>query len=79
MRFFTNQAGLKRVTVIPGDGVGPEVVAAARRIIDAAGVSLAWEEREAGASVFLRGLPSGVPKETIASIQQLITRKTTNR
>ena len=70
MRFFTNQAGLKRVTVIPGDGVGPEVVAAARRIIDAAGVSLAWEEREAGASVFLRGLLSGVPKETIASIHE---------
>jgi isocitrate dehydrogenase len=69
MRFRTNEAGQKRVTVIPGDGIGPEVVAATRRIIDAAGVAIAWEEFHAGASVFKRGLPSGVPPETIASIR----------
>jgi isocitrate dehydrogenase len=68
MKFRTNEAGKKRVTVIPGDGIGPEVVSATRRIIEAAGVDLAWEERDAGASVFKRGLPSGVPPETIESI-----------
>ncbi|HSN30052.1 MAG TPA: NADP-dependent isocitrate dehydrogenase [Kofleriaceae bacterium] len=57
-----------RVTVIPGDGVGPEVVTATRRIIDASGVRIAWEEHAAGASVFKAGVPSGVPPETIASI-----------
>jgi isocitrate dehydrogenase len=56
------------VTVIAGDGIGPEVVNAARRVVDASGASIEWEEREAGAEVFKRGLPSGVPQETIDSI-----------
>lgn len=60
----------RRITVIPGDGIGPEVVRAAREIIDAAGVPIAWEEHEAGASVFKKGLPSGVPQDTIDSIAQ---------
>jgi isocitrate dehydrogenase len=58
------------VTVIPGDGIGPEVVRSARRIIEAAGARIEWEEREAGAKVFERGLPSGVPPETIESISK---------
>jgi isocitrate dehydrogenase len=57
-----------RVTVIPGDGVGPEVVRSAQRIIAAAGVAVDWEEAEAGAEVFKRGDTSGVPQETRASI-----------
>src|SRR5664279_2344283 len=39
------------VTVIPGDGVGPEVVRSAQRIIAAAGVAIDWETAEAGAEV----------------------------
>ena len=58
------------VTLIPGDGIGPECVDAARRIVEAAGVSIAWEECEAGAKVFEKGLPSGVPPETIESISR---------
>ncbi len=57
------------VTVIPGDGVGPEIVRAARRIIAAAGVPIAWEEAEAGAEVFRRGDSSGVPAATRDSIE----------
>jgi isocitrate dehydrogenase (NAD+) len=33
-----------KITVIPGEGIGPEVAAATRRIIDAAGVHIEWEE-----------------------------------
>ncbi len=33
-----------KVTLIPGDGIGPEVAHAARRIIDASGVAIQWEE-----------------------------------
>jgi isocitrate dehydrogenase (NAD+) len=33
-----------KITLIPGDGIGPEVAAAARRVIDASGVSIEWEE-----------------------------------
>jgi isocitrate dehydrogenase len=64
--------GMRRqlVTLIPGDGVGPEVVAAARRIVEAAGAAIDWEEQRAGASVFLEGLATGVPDETIESIRR---------
>ena len=70
MRYATDSRGRKRVTLIEGDGIGPEVTGAARRILDAAGVPLAWEVREAGAKVFKGGLPSGVPPETLASIRE---------
>ncbi len=56
------------VSLIPGDGIGPEVVAATRKIIDASGIKIEWEEVQAGASVFKKGVPSGVPEETIRSI-----------
>ena len=57
-----------RVTVIPGDGVGPEVVRSAQRIIAAAGIAINWETAEAGAEVFKRGDTSGVPQATRDSI-----------
>ena len=57
-----------RVTVIPGDGVGPEVVRSAQRIIAAADVAIDWEAAEAGAEVFKRGDTSGVPQATRDSI-----------
>jgi isocitrate dehydrogenase len=56
------------VTIIPGDGIGPEVVRAARNVIEASGVKIQWEEAHAGASVFMKGVASGVPQETISSI-----------
>jgi isocitrate dehydrogenase (NAD+) len=37
-----------RVTLIPGDGIGPEVTAAARKVADATGVAFEWEVVEAG-------------------------------
>lgn len=58
------------VTLIPGDGVGPECVRAAQRLIEASGAAVAWEERQAGAGVFRAGLASGVPPETIESIRK---------
>jgi isocitrate dehydrogenase len=59
-----------RVTVIPGDGVGPELVRSAVRVIEAAGVRIDWEEAAAGATVFERGDASGVPAETRDSIER---------
>ncbi len=62
------------ITLIPGDGVGPEVVLATRRILEAAaeraGVAFDWEEAEAGASIFLRGDQTGVPQATRDSIER---------
>jgi isocitrate dehydrogenase len=68
--FHLTPEGKKLVTFIPGDGIGAEVTGAARRIIEATGAQVAWEDREAGASVFKKGLPSGVPQETIDSIKK---------
>ncbi len=70
MRYTKDSQGRKRVTLIEGDGIGPEVVGATRRILEAAGANIAWEVRDAGAQVFKAGLPSGVPPETIASIRE---------
>ncbi len=70
MTFHVTPSGKKLVTLIPGDGIGPECVSAARRIIEATGAAIEWEEREAGERVFLRGLKSGVPPETIESIRK---------
>ncbi len=68
--FFTTPGGKKLITVIPGDGIGPEVVRSAQQIIEARGVPIEWEERHAGESVFKMGVPSGVLPETIESIRK---------
>ncbi|MCS7022828.1 MAG: NADP-dependent isocitrate dehydrogenase [Gemmataceae bacterium] len=60
----------KTVTLIPGDGIGPECIESARRIVDATGVNIVWEVRDAGEKVFKQGIPSGVPPETIESIRK---------
>lgn len=70
MKYTITSSGKKLVTLIPGDGIGPECVNAARKIIDAAGVKIEWEERHAGESIFKKGLPSGVPPETIESVKR---------
>jgi isocitrate dehydrogenase (NAD+) len=40
-----------RVTLIPGDGTGPELITATRRVLEATGVTFDWDIREAGADV----------------------------
>src|SRR5512141_2462243 len=60
----------RHIPVIPGDGIGPEVVAAALKVIEATGVAVEPEMREAGAAVFEKGIESGVPDETVESIQR---------
>lgn len=60
----------RKATLIPGDGIGPEVTGAATKIISALNVPIEWEVCEAGAGVFKKGIESGVPKETIESINR---------
>src|SRR3954469_16498396 len=60
----------RKITVLPGDGIGPEVVDAALAIINATGVAVEFEKCEAGARGFQKGIPTGIPKETIQSIEQ---------
>jgi isocitrate dehydrogenase (NAD+) len=42
----------RRVVVLPGDGIGPDVVASALRVIDATGVPLVWETHDIGAKAY---------------------------
>ena len=57
------------VTLIPGDGIGPELVAEARRCIDATGVSINWEVVEAGLHIFEKqGTP--LPRAVLDSIEK---------
>ncbi len=57
-----------KVTALPGDGIGPEVMQATLRILEAANAPIDWEYAEAGAEVFKKGSATGVPRETLDSI-----------
>jgi isocitrate dehydrogenase (NAD+) len=57
------------ITLIPGDGIGPEVTAAVLQILEASGVSIEWETRAAGV-VALEQSGSPLPAELIESIRQ---------
>ena len=57
------------ITLIPGDGIGPEIVAATVRIIEAAGVDVAWETQILGAQA-LEQFGTTLPDETIESIKR---------
>ena len=60
----------RKITVLPGDGIGPEVVESALAILNATGVAVEFEKCEAGAQAFKKGIVTGVPKETIDSIER---------
>lgn len=49
---------MREITLIPGDGIGPEVTDAARAVIEAAGVRIQWDVRPAGMKV---GKETGIP------------------
>ncbi len=57
------------VTLILGDGTGPELAEAARKCVDATGVKIAWDPQEAGIDVMERtGTP--LPEQLLASIHR---------
>src|SRR3989338_10539342 len=60
---------MHRVTFIPGDGIGPEVAWAARRCLDATGISFRWDERIAGEAA-IKTFKTPLPEETLASIRE---------
>jgi isocitrate dehydrogenase (NAD+) len=57
-----------RVTFIPGDGTGPEIAEATRRVLEATGVEFDWEHQDAGIDVYeSEGNP--LPQRTLDSIR----------
>lgn len=60
---------MHNVTLIPGDGVGPEISEATKRVIDATGVRINWEVQSAGEDVYQsEGTP--LPQRVIDSIRR---------
>ena len=51
---------MKLVTLIPGDGIGPEITEAVKKIFAAAQVPVQWEEENAGQTTFDTGGPSQI-------------------
>ncbi|OIO28740.1 MAG: isocitrate dehydrogenase [Nitrospirae bacterium CG02_land_8_20_14_3_00_44_33] len=57
------------ITLIPGDGIGPEIAEATRRVIEATGVPITWEAQDAGEDVYKKeGRP--LPQRVIDSIKK---------
>ncbi len=58
-----------KVTLIKGDGIGPSIMEAAVKIIDATGVAIEWEEQFAGLSAY-ETFHTPLPDETLESIEK---------
>ncbi|MCB0216286.1 MAG: NADP-dependent isocitrate dehydrogenase [Caldilineae bacterium] len=59
-----------RVAVAPGDGIGPEIMTAVLRILEAAEAPLDYETIEIGQAAYERGISSGIPPEAWDAIRQ---------
>lgn len=59
---------MKKITLLPGDGIGPEITGAVKEVIEAAGVNLQWQEKVVGEGALEKyGTP--LPEEVIQSIR----------
>src|SRR6478609_7545651 len=57
------------IVLIAGDGIGPEVIGAAKRVIQAAGVDVEWVELPAGATALEQGFDNVLPERTLSAIK----------
>ena len=66
-----NRAMAHRVTLIPGDGIGPELAEASRRVLDATGIAFEWEVVDAGEAVMAEyGTPAPGARPGVGHAQQ---------
>jgi len=59
----------RTIVLIPGDGIGPEVTVAGRRVIEAAGLDVHWEVLPAGAAALEQGFDNVLPEQTVDAIR----------
>ena len=60
---------IHKVTLIPGDGTGPEIMETVRKVVDATGVQIEWEVEEAGCDIMAKvGTP--LPESVLESIRK---------
>ncbi len=58
---------MRQITLIPGDGIGPSIAEATRKVIEASGVKIEWDVRQAGMAG-IEQFKDPLPKETIDSV-----------
>src|SRR3989338_7779885 len=58
-----------RITLLPGDGIGPEVSGAMKRCIDATGVKVEWEEQPVG-EFAIKKFGTPLPEQALASVRK---------
>ena len=67
--FFYKEIRMKTITLIKGDGIGPEITDAVMKVINAAGVAIDWDIQSAGAGVIeTEGSP--LPERVIESVKK---------
>jgi isocitrate dehydrogenase (NAD+) len=59
-----------RLTLIPGDGIGPEVTEAAQRVVAATGVDVDWDVQEAGLRALERGADDPLPPSVLDALRR---------
>jgi len=69
MRHHTSM-GMRRIAVIPGDGVGPELISSTLSMLEAAGFTADWHYLEAGQPSLDKGKPA-MPPETIEAVREI--------
>ena len=57
-----------KATLIPGDGIGPDITRATLRVLDAAGINIEWDVKEAGVAA-VQKFHTPLPEETLESIR----------
>ncbi|MFN2637412.1 MAG: NADP-dependent isocitrate dehydrogenase [Gemmatimonadaceae bacterium] len=62
--------GKRKITILSGDGIGPEVVNAALAVVNATNAPIEFELHEAGAKVFQKGISTGIAPDAVASIER---------
>ena len=59
----------RKIVIIPGDGIGPEIMAAVKKVIEASGAKITWIERLAGLAALEKGMDV-FPDETLEAIKE---------
>ncbi|MBI3721861.1 MAG: isocitrate/isopropylmalate dehydrogenase family protein, partial [Fimbriimonas ginsengisoli] len=61
---------MRRIAILPGDGIGPEIMDATLGILEAVGFEAEWVRLESGLAAIQKGLPA-MPHETIEAIREI--------
>ena len=70
MRQYSGPMSKRRIAVVPGDGIGPELMSVTLEILEVAGFDADWVYLEAGQPAMDKGLPP-MPSETIEAIREI--------